>query len=111
MASTNFIHSDYDGKRATYNVTAVYNEGESPASNDAEVDLAGISESLADAGITVRVKDDIITIVNPAEKAVTVYDTLGRAIASDNSARITVEAASGVYIVKSMGKSQKVVVR
>lgn len=111
VASTSFIHSDYDGKRATYNVTAVYNEGESPASNDAEVDLAGISESLADAGITVRVKDGIITIVNPAEKAVTVYDTLGRAIASDNSARITVETASGVYIVKSMGKSQKVVVR
>lgn len=111
VTATNFLHSDYDGKKASYVVTAVYNEGESPASNSVDVDLAGISESLADAGIRISVKDHTITIVNPSEKAVTVYDTLGRAIAGDSAARITVEAASGVYIVKSMGKSQKVVVR
>ena len=84
----------------SFNVTVVYNEGESLFSNTVNTDDVSI-EDLNDMGINIYGQDDFIKIENVAGRMVSVYTVDGKvvynAIAADND--VLIPANLGVYVV------------
>lgn len=95
---------DYDatGAAATtsFNVTVVYNEGESLFSNTVVLDNVGIKD-LNSIGVNIYGQDDYIKIENVAGRMVRVFTVDGRIVysakATDND--VLIPANLGVYIV------------
>lgn len=84
----------------TYNVTVVYNEGESLFSNTVVFKATGI-EDINDLGVNVYGQDDFIKIENVSGRIVNIYTVDGKVVynakATDND--ILIPANLGVYIV------------
>lgn len=102
-----------DGKTYNYVVTAVYNKGESAASNIVSVaaSVSGLDSILA-AGVAVKVVDRNIVITGAAGQAVAVYTVDGKTLyAGRGEAKTVVAAHQGVYVVKAGNTVKKVLVK
>lgn len=96
-----------------YQVTAVYDRGESIPSNDVRLSLSGISAPTA-GGVSVRGIDAAIEICGAEGLPVSVTTPAGLTLMADGcvtAGRLTVPAETGIYIVNVGGHAFKVAVR
>lgn len=98
----------------TYNVTAVWKEGESNYSNGYECTIAtGISGTTAQDGVHVGTTRNAIVVSGAAGKPVEVYTLTGQQLFDETSDTdvTTISMQTGVYIVTVDNKTFKVVVK
>ncbi len=112
VATAAHVHNGHDGAVHTYHVTAVYEEGESSASNPAEVGSSAIDDTFAGQNTpVVTTEPGLIIVDNPNAGNVYIYNTLGHLVTSGNAMRITAEVTPGLYIVKAGSTTVKAIVR
>lgn len=95
-----------------YVVTAVYDKGESLASNLAEVEVTVGINDIDAAGVNVSVEKNTLVVTGAMGKTVTVYAADGALVAQRTAGfaeRISV--VRGMYIVKAAGVTYKVLVK
>jgi len=95
----------------TYNVSAIYDKGESGLSNDYNLDLSGVGTLEAD-GMTVRVGHGCIVVANAAGREVIVSSINGMTVFDSkvgDYAMISLEP--GIYILRAGERVLKVMVR
>ncbi|MDE6410389.1 MAG: choice-of-anchor J domain-containing protein [Muribaculaceae bacterium] len=94
-----------------YRVTAVFDKGESRASNVAKVDLSGIG-GMAVQSLKVYTKDSAICVANVAGEEVSIFSIDGHAVYNGVPAStLKVSVAPGVYMVKAGKATAKVIVK
>lgn len=96
----------------TYVVTALYDKGESRASNAISLETSGL-DTIGAEGLRISAEGRTITVTGAAGTMVSVTAADGRTLAADRATdtfRHTV-ATPGVYIVTAAGTSVKVVVK
>lgn len=94
-----------------YRVSAVFDKGESRASNVVKVDLSGIDEMTA-MGVKVYTKDSAIYVANAAGQEVSLFSIDGHVIYRGVPAStLKVDVAPGVYMVKAGKHTVKVIVK
>ena len=104
-----FWSGEIPAATTSYAVSALYNKGESPASN---VVRHSSVDNIALSGATVRAENRTIVVENAAGQQIRVYNTEGIAIAAisgQDSARIAV--APGIYLVRIGSQTTKLIVR
>ncbi len=96
-----------------YNVTAVYDKGESVLSNDCIIDIATGISAAETAKVRISSTAGSIRIDGAAGMSVKVYSTAGRLLHSDSAAPAAAEypATAGVYVVTVNGHSAKILVK
>ncbi len=100
-----------DGSSHTYNVTALYESGESAPSNDASIDLSGIEEISA-ATPTVEAGTGYIGIKNAGGRPVSIHHTDGTTYYQGNvTDDVRINLTTGIYIVEIAGSNTKVLVK
>lgn len=95
-----------------YVVTAVYDKGESLASNLAEVEVTVGINDIDAAGVNVSVEKNTLVVTGAMGKTITVYAADGALVAQRTAGfaeRISV--VRGMYIVKAAGVTYKVLVK
>lgn len=109
---TQYVEKDVEDGTHTYNVTAVYNVGESALSNDAVITLKNSEvESLIADGITISVANKVITVKGAVGEQINIYGVDGRTIASAVGTDVDKFAVSyGIYVVRAGDVIVKVVV-
>ncbi|MBQ8760195.1 MAG: choice-of-anchor J domain-containing protein [Bacteroidales bacterium] len=113
VAGTDFSYEVEDADSYSYNVTVIYNEGESLFSNTATVGDDGIID-MNTSDIKIYGQDKYIKIENVAGRNVNVYALDGRLVYKMKSvdSSVSIPARSGVYIVEvDRSVVRKVVVR
>lgn len=93
-------------------MTAVYDKGESLASNLAEVEVTVGINDIDAAGVNVSVEKNTLVVTGAMGKTVTVYAADGALVAQRTAGfaeRISV--VRGMYIVKAAGVTYKVLVK
>lgn len=100
------------GTNHNYNVTVIYDKGESAFSNTANVTSTGIT-NVESSNSAVYATNGAIHIDNATGKAVKIYNTSGQITYSGvvSSDRFTVQKNSGIYLVAVNGKTTKVYVK
>lgn len=115
LATPEFSDAPVSDGTYTYNVTALFAEGESPYSNTVTVSgYSGVDNVGADAGqgCVIRVEGRYIVIATATMTNVCIYSPDGRMLRSaeaDGEVRIGMEP--GIYIVKSGDVSRSVIVK
>ncbi len=101
-----------DGK-PTYNVTAVYDKGESVFSNDCTIDIASGIDGVESTTVRIIGANGSIRIAGAEGMNVKIYTADGKLLHHDAAAAATAEypAAAGVYAVTVNGHSAKVLVK
>lgn len=111
VAAAEHIDAAPESEAHIYNVTALYNNGESAPSNSATITIAGIAGVDA-AVVKVSAERGCILVENAAGKAVNVFGTDGRAsfsgIVSDD---VRISVVPGIYLVEIEGHTVKVSVK
>lgn len=96
----------------SYQVTALYNLGESALTDAVEAIVmvsSGVS-SITNGGITVSVADYRITVAGAAGQAIEIYSIDGRRVAATVGTDVnTFDVAAGVYIVRAGNTTVKVI--
>lgn len=112
LTETGYTDTAYDGKRHSYNVTAIYAEGESAGSNTVTVDLSGLDSITTGNGITVSVDRNEICISAATPVDVTVTATDGKTVfAGEGHSTYRVAVSPGIYLVKAANTVTKVIAR
>ncbi len=102
-----------EGREYTYNVSVVWDKGESPLSNEFKVVATSAIDGVNDdADIRISALEDAIRVDGAAGRNIEVYTTTGIRIASVVAVSdITrIEVSPGFYIVKAGGKTAKLLV-
>lgn len=102
-----------DGEHV-YNVTAVWEEGESNYSNSYECSIStGIDGTTAQNGVTVGTVKHAIVVSGAAGKTIRVYTLAGQQLfgGKSDSAVTTISMQTGVYLVKVENETFKVIVK
>jgi hypothetical protein len=109
LTSANYTDTTTDGQGHTYNVTAVYSEGESEFSNSVSIPTSGIE--LVKAGkVNVSVDGKYIVVSGADNSLVTINAVDGKTLYSaTGNARVHVNSA--IYLVTVDRKTVKVIVR
>lgn len=96
----------------SYNVTAVYDRGESMLSNTAQTGPAGISQATGSNAV-VYSRNNSICIDNANGQPVAVYNTGGQTLYKGvaDSNHFNVNAPSGVYVVVTSGTTTKIALK
>lgn len=101
-----------DCDKYVYNVTVVYDKGESSASNDATVKMSGISLPVADNGVLIMAQDQSIIIKNADGQTVSVFTVDGCLIANTRGThQMNISVEPGIYIVNVGAKATKIFVK
>ena len=110
-AASGTVFTDRDGNNESYyNVTTVYNTGESAMSNTARLS-SGIGDVVLNGGaVRIEGHEGYISVEAPAETVVTVVSADGK-IVYDGYACSRIDLPAGVYVVTVDGVSSKVAVR
>ncbi|WP_302988744.1 choice-of-anchor J domain-containing protein [uncultured Muribaculum sp.] len=106
-----YTHVMEESGSHNYNVTAVYNYGESKASNTAAVECSSIENAFAEE-INVSVVGSKIVVTGAFDTGVEIFSTSGLNLFSENSngySEYTV--APGIYLVRVATTTTKIVVR
>ncbi|MDE6512585.1 MAG: choice-of-anchor J domain-containing protein, partial [Muribaculaceae bacterium] len=95
-----------------YRVSAVYNHGESRATEPIEVDFHRTSiAEIEGTGITLECNDQVLTVTAPEGTTISVIDITGRVIASGKSTLTTAVPANSVVLVSAGTNIFKVAVK
>ena len=113
IQATSFVDTDANPARThSYFVTAVYDKGESRPSNRVESTTTGVDSFGDDSNVTITAVDGGVVVKNLAKGEVVVYSVDGRVIARvAASARVKINLAPSIYIVKAGQKVAKVIVK
>lgn len=114
VSGTSFIDTDVvDGQTYSYHVTAVWDLGESPLSNEALIGFSSIADIAPATAATISVENRTIHINGAEGCNVAVYTTSGICIAAvPGSSHTEINVASaGIYIVKVGNTIAKLAVR
>lgn len=112
VTGTAYTDAAVPGGTHTYNVTALYNRGESLPSDGCPVSLVGLTDVVGDNLATATGADGAVIVRAPAPCHASVFTVDGRLVATadvDGTARIP--AAPGIYVVKAGTTVAKVTVR
>lgn len=108
--TTSYVCDELSGETHVYAVSAVYEEGESPLSNEYSI-TTGIS-MLADNQVQVAAGKGVIVIRNNNGQKVTVYQANGQQMFVGNGRNAEMIAApAGLYVVKVGDMVKKVIVK
>lgn len=111
VTSTVFTHPLTDAAEHLYHVTALYDKGESAASNKVST-ITGAVEAVDAPTYTVSTASGVIAIANAQERAISVYGADGRPVYSGEGTAMTlVRVTSGVYLVAVGTEVTKVAVK
>lgn len=101
VTETSYNHQISLNKESSYNVTVVYNEGESLFSNTVYVGTDGIVD-INDLGVYVYGQKDYIKIENVSGRMLSVYTTDGKIVCNMKAtdSNILIPANLGAYIVR-----------
>lgn len=111
VTATSYVHPLGDSAEHVYHVTALYDKGESAASNKVSTLTGGI-EGVETNGHTISTGVGVIAIANAQGNGVRVFATDGRAVyAGEGCATTLVRVPSGVYLVAVGNHVTKVAVR
>ncbi len=108
MNGNSFTDTDIDDN-AKYNVTVVYDRGESSMSNTARL-TTGVTDAVADNGIAVEGHKGFIAVTAPTGTIVRVTAADGRT-AYLGEAKARIELPAGVYVVEAGSFVGKIAVR
>lgn len=110
VKATSYADDSYDGQRHSYNVTAVYAEGESAGSNTVTVDLSGLENVTAAEEVGITVDRTVISVSAADAVDVTVTAADGKTVfAGEGHASYRVDVTPGIYIVKAGNIVSKVI--
>ena len=110
VATTSYTDASPEGAHHSYEVTAVYADGESSASNTAEITL-GIADGVADsAKLEVVGHSIVITGADGLEIEVTAANGM-TLFSGIGQAKTTIEVSTGIYMVKYGETTAKVLVK
>lgn len=112
--ATSFVDKNVEvGQSYSYNVTALWDKGESALSNTASINVESGIADMAVADIRVSASNRTIRIAGAAGLPVAVYTIAGQTIAATTGAALTEVpvAVPGVYIVRAGAATQKIIVR
>ncbi len=111
VKATTFAHPLADSAEHIFYVTAVYDKGESGASNKVST-LTGALDSVDAQGYTISTGIGVIAIANAQGHTLRVYGTDGRtAFAGEGTAMNLVHVPAGVYLVAVDSAVTKVIVK
>ena len=111
VTETSFVDETAEVGEHTYHVTAVYDKGESNASNAASTVTTGV-ENVAVKGARVATGKNVIIVKSAADMMVTVAAADGRLVYAGKGAEtMNISVAEGVYAVKVGEKVVKVIVQ
>ena len=109
-SETHVLDNLADGSH-TFHVTALYEEGESRASEPVKTDISHVSDAVA-GGISIVVEDNEIVITGAAGRHVSVAAADGRIVAATVAGDCCrMKLAAGIYIVTAGDKVAKVIVK
>lgn len=114
VQGTSFLDTNVvDGQTYSYHVTAVWDLGESPLSNEALIGFSSIADIAPASAATISVENRTIHINGAEGSNVAVYTTSGLCIAAvPGSSHTEISVASaGIYIVKVGNTIAKLAVR
>lgn len=112
VAADQNSYTETDDKAHSYLVTAVYDRGESVASNEALVGEFSSVRSIQTGSIRITGTVGSIIIEGAGNEMIQVFGTDGKAIyCVDGSDRTDVKVAAGLYIVRVGDEAAKVMVR
>lgn len=111
VAATEYVDVAPESNTYVYNVTALYNSGESTPSNAASITLSGIEGADA-ALVKVGTAAGCIVVENAGGRLVNVYGTDGRAYFNGIISEVArIHVAPGIYLVEIEGCTVKVSVK
>lgn len=109
LTETSFIDTIADDEAHTYNVTAVYDLGESEFSEPVTIESSGV-DMISAAAMKVSVEGKTIVVTGAAGKTVTINAVDGKTIYNaQGDARVTVD--SSIYLVTVDRRTVKVIVK
>lgn len=109
-SETHVLDNLADGSH-TFHVTALYEEGESRASEPVKTDISHVSDAVA-GSISIVVEDNEIVITGAAGRQVSVAAADGRIVAATVAGDCCrMKLAAGIYIVTAGDKVAKVIVK
>lgn len=112
LSTESFVDTEVEkGQQYRYNVTAVFDKGESGFSNTVDIAMSGLNDMELD-NIFVYAKDQAVVIKNAANSRVQIYKIDGICIYDDIVAfDKEIRLESGLYIVRVNNQSYKIQVR
>lgn len=94
-----------------YNVTAIFDKGESGLSNDCVMDLAGVS-TLEQDGMTVALRPGAIAVSNAGGRMVTISSVNGMTVFNDTVGDFAlIKLEPGIYVLRAGNRAIKLAVR
>ena len=111
LTATGYVDNEVADGEHTYNVTTIFDRGESSFSNDAIANLDKSAISLPSTDITaITVNGSVVTVNAPADSPVTICTAAGIVTATSVGA-LEVDVAPGIYIVTVGNRSSKILVK
>ena len=111
VTGTEFVDNVSDPENHSWVVTAVYDQGESGASNVAKAETSSLEDALA-GNIAIKAVDGMIVVTGCEGIAVTVASVDGKLIYNAPGSAITeISVGAGVYVVKAGQTVCKLVVK
>jgi len=104
-------HNPITEGKHVYNVTAIYDKGESDLSNDCELDLSGVS-TLESDGMKVQVLDEGVAIFNASGRSVTIASANGMVMFSDKVGEYAmIHLQPGIYVLRAGDRTIKLIIK
>lgn len=111
VAETSYVDTQVPAGVHSYQVSVVYDKGESALSDAASAETSSIS-AIGTSSVTIAAGDGSIIVGNAAGMEIFVYTPDGKTVASaTGSARTEIAVAPGLYVVKAGATVAKVAVR
>lgn len=111
VAETSYVDTQVPAGVHNYQVSVVYDKGESALSDAASAETSSIS-AIGTSSVSIAAGESCIIVGNAAGMEITVYTPDGKTVASaTGSARTEIAVAPGLYVVKAGTTVAKVAVR
>lgn len=111
LTSTSFVDGNPIAGDKNYNVSVVYEQGESALSNTVGIDISSLDEIASD-GVNIGVVGSNVVVYNASGRQIEVFGIDGTLVfAADGAEKMTIPLSTGIYIVKAGNKTAKVGVR
>lgn len=111
VTETTYVNTLGDTAEHIFHVTALYDKGESAASNKVST-LTGSVDGITTGGITISAGTGVIAIANAAGVDISVYTADGRtAYAGEGTDMTFVHVPAGIYVVRAGATIAKVAVK
>lgn len=113
ITTNSFVDTTYDDSAsATYMVTAVYNRGESRASDSITIEDSAVDDVTKDGnGIVIKALDDCVIIIGAENQTIAVTNPDGVVVVTVVGNEVTtIPLAKGLYIVSAANTVSKIII-